>query len=321
MKHFLVIRFSSIGDIVLCTPIFRLLKKRFPDSKITFVTKSKFSQIIENNQFVDSILCWDKPEDRAELFAMQFDAIVDLHSNLRSKLVKMRFWQVPSVSVKKKNFSKLLYTLTKWNCFKVDSIVDRSIEILSPWGIQNDREGLDFESVKIDSEFIKFNQFMVVVLGGTYATKRIPENKLEELFVKMHKINAVLIGGKEESEIGARLEAKFADRVQSMCGKLGIKESAEVIRLSQVVISGDTGMSHIAAAMGRPLGLIWGNTGSGYGMSPVVKQGVELKQFEVEGLGCWPCSKLGYEACPKGHFKCMEAQNMEEVGKFVEKYL
>ena len=321
MKKILVIRFSSIGDIVLCTPVFRVLKKRFPEAEITFLTKSKFSQILENNPHLASILSWDKPEDRAELFSKEFDAVVDLHSNLRSRLVKMRFWQVPNVTVKKKNIYKLLYTLTKWNGFKVNSIVDRSIEILYPWGIKNDNEGLDFNSTPLTAELLRFDAFMVVVLGGTYATKRIPENKLEELFAKLQKIKVVLIGGTEEKEMGARLEAKFGGQVQSMCGKLGIKESAEVIRLSQVVVSGDTGMAHIAAAMGKPLGLIWGNTGSGYGMSPVVKQGIELKQFEVNELSCWPCSKLGYGACPKGHFKCMQAQKMDEVGKFVEKYL
>jgi len=321
MKEILVIRFSSIGDIVLCTPVFRLLKKKYPQGRITFLTKKKFSKLLEGNQFIDNILSWDDLDDRKELTSKSFDAVVDLHSNLRSFLVKLRFWQVPSVSVKKRNLNKFLFTLTRSKMFSVTSIVDRSIEILKPFGIENDGQGLDFEVVHgLESSVIEGN-YAVVVLGGTYATKRIPENKLEELFADLQKIKVVLIGGTEEADLGMHLEEKFPVNVISVCGKLGIKESAMVIKSSKVVISSDTGMAHIAAALGKPIGLIWGNTSKDYGMSPVMKQDIELKDFEVKGLGCWPCSKLGYAECPKGHFSCMQGQKMDEVGKFVEKYL
>ena len=321
MKEILVIRFSSIGDIVLCTPVFRLLKKKYPQANITFLTKKKFANLLKGNSFIDEISSWDDREDRNKLTFKSFDAVVDLHSNLRSLIVKLRFWQVPSVSVKKKNFNKFLFTLTKWKLFSVSSIVARYVGILKPFGIEDDGLGLDFVVAESDKHLEVSGDYAVVVLGGTYASKRIPENKLEELFAEMQKIKVVLIGGTEEADLGTRLADKFPDNVISMCGNLGIHESARVIQSSKVVISGDTGMAHIAAALGKPIGLIWGNTSKDYGMSPVMKQGIELKDFEVPGLGCWPCSKLGYGDCPKGHFSCMQAQKMDEVGKFVEKYL
>lgn len=321
MQEILVIRFSSIGDIVLCTPVFRLLKKKFPDAKITFVTKDKFRGILEGNNYIDRILAWDNIQDRKELSESSFDAIVDLHSNLRSFMVKLRFWNVPRTSLNKENFSKLLFTLTKWKQFEVSSIVDRYVETLRVWDIENDAEGLDFDGHSNVSGLTELGKFVTVVLGGTYATKRIPQNKLEELFAEMRNNQVVLIGGKEEQELGALLEAKFGNKVKSFCGELSINESAEVMRHSELVVAGDTGMAHIAAALGKPLAVIWGNTDKGYGMSPVPKQGVELKHFEVEGLGCRPCSKLGFDACPKSHFKCMEGQNMESVKRFAEKYL
>lgn len=321
MKEILVIRFSSIGDIVLCTPVFRLLKKKYPQANITFLTKQKFAKLLQGNPYIDQIACWDNQEDRNALTLKSFDAVVDLHSNLRSLIVKLRFWQVPSVAVKKRNFYKFLFTLTKWKRFSVNSIVSRSIEILQPFGIEYDNQGLDFKASDAENLGLIDGNYAVVVLGGTYATKRIPENKLEEFFAKLQKIKVVLIGGTEEAELGMRLADKFPSNVMSMCGKLGINESASVIQSSKVVISSDTGMAHIAAALGKPIGLIWGNTSKEYGMSPVMKQGIELKDFEVEGLGCWPCSKLGYTECPKGHFSCMQGQKMDEVGKFVEKYL
>ncbi len=321
MKEILVIRFSSIGDIVLCTPVFRVLKHKYPQANITFLTKKKFSNLLKGNEYIDEILSWDDQNDRNKLTLKSFDAVVDLHSNLRSFIVKLRFWQAPSVSVKKKNLFKFLFTLTKWKIFSVNSIVARYIEILQPFGIENDEQGLDFVVAETGNTANISGDYAVVVLGGTYASKRIPENKLEELFAEMQKIKVVLIGGTEETELGQRLAEKFPESVISVCGKLGVNESASVIQSSKVVISADTGMAHIAAALGKPIGLIWGNTSKDYGMSPVMKQGVELKDFEVGDIGCWPCSKLGYSDCPKGHFTCMQAQKMEEVGKFVEKYL
>lgn len=325
MKEIMVIRFSSIGDIVLCTPVIRLLKKRFPESKITFVTKSKFAHLLSKNPYIERILCWDHDLQRIELSQIQFDIIVDLHSNLRSLMVKLRFWQVPSLSLSKKNLNKFLYTITKWNIFKVDSIVQRSIQTLMPLGISDDKEGLDFQvsdiEVSSELEFGLLDDYLVVVLGGTYFTKRIPENKLEEFFRSFPKNKIALIGGKEEFELGKRLEKKYEGSVVSFCGQLSIEESAKLMSRSKVVISGDTGMAHIAAALGCSIGLIWGNTAPGYGMSPVVKEGVEIEHFVVPDLNCWPCSKLGYSDCPKGHFKCMQGQNMVEVSKFVEKYL
>jgi heptosyltransferase-2 len=108
MQEILVIRFSSIGDIVLCTPVFRLLKLKFPDAKITFLTKHKFRGTLEGNKHIDRILAWDNLKDREELSHISFDAIVDLHSNLRSLMVKLRFWNVPRTSLNKENLYKLL---------------------------------------------------------------------------------------------------------------------------------------------------------------------------------------------------------------------
>jgi len=321
MQEILVIRFSSIGDIVLCTPVFRLLKLKFQEAKITFLTKDKFKAILEGNDNIDRILAWDHADDRKELSELNFDAIVDLHSNLRSFLVKLRFWHVPRTSLNKENLYKLLFTLTKWKLFEVSSIVERYIDTLKVWNIENDEKGLDFEGQAIVPGIESLGKFVTIVLGGTYATKRIPQNKLEELFAEMQNTQFVLIGGKEEQEIGNLLAEKYPNHVISKCGALNINESATIMKCSEIVIAGDTGMAHIAAALGKPLAVIWGNTSRGYGMSPVPKQGIELKHFEVEGLGCRPCSKLGYGVCPKQHFKCMEAQKMEEVREFAEKYL
>jgi ADP-heptose:LPS heptosyltransferase len=113
----------------------------------------------------------------------------------------------------------------------------------------------------------------------------------------------------------------FPEVILNFSGKISIQESAIVLKNSKVVVSGDTGMAHLASALGKPIAMIWGNTDLGYGMGPVNRQNIEIQNFVVEKLSCHPCSKLGFDACPKGHFNCMLQQNMNDVSNFVEKYL
>jgi len=319
---FLVIRFSSIGDILLCTPVFRLLKQKFPQAEIHFVTKSAFANLLNGNKNIDQVFAWENKSERAELYDNQYDAIIDLHSNLRSLLLKLRFWNVPHLTLKKKNVSKWLFTLTKSNVFKVSHIVDRYIDTLKYYEIKNDFEGLDFvcESESNNIQNLPKN-YICLVLGGTYLTKRIPQEKIIELVSKSTNHHFVLIGGKGEFELGEQIFKHFPERILNFSGKISIQESAIVLKNSKVVVSGDTGMAHLASALGKPIAMIWGNTDLGYGMGPVNRQNVEIQNFVVDNLSCHPCSKLGFDACPKGHFKCMLHQNMVDVSNFTEKYL
>ncbi len=319
---FLVIRFSSIGDILLCTPVFRLLKNKFAHAEIHFVTKSAFVNLLKENKNINKVFAWENTAEMAELYGNQYDAIIDLHSNLRSLQLKLRFWNVPHLTLKKKNVSKWLFTLTKSNVFKVSHIVDRYIDTIKFYEIKNDFEGLDFVC-EGESENVQTlpENYICLVLGGTYSTKRIPFEKIVELIDKLPISKFVLIGGKDEFELGEQIFNQFKDRILNYSGKISIQESAIILKNSKVVISGDTGMAHLASALGRPIALVWGNTDLGYGMGPVNRQNAEIQNFVVENLSCHPCSKLGFDACPRGHFKCMLQQNMVDVSNFAEKYL
>ena len=319
---FLVIRFSSIGDILLCTPVFRLLKLKFPHAEIHFVTKADFSNLLNGNKNIDHVFSWENKSDRIELYSNQYDAIIDLHANLRSLQLKLRFWNMPHLTLKKKSISKWLFTLTKSNIFNVSHIVDRYIDALKYYEIKNDFEGLDFicESESNNIKNLPEN-YICLVLGGTYLTKRIPQEKIIELISKSENHNFVLIGGKYEFELGEQIFHHFQDRILNFSGKISIQESAIVLKNSKVVVSGDTGMAHLASALGKPIAMLWGNTDLGYGMGPVNRQNVEIQNFVVENLSCRPCSKLGFDTCPQGHFKCMLQQNMDDVSNFAEKYL
>jgi len=319
---FLVIRFSSIGDILLCTPVFRLIKHKFPHAEIHFVTKSSFANLFKGNENVNQIFAWENTSDRSELFKNQYDAIIDLHSNLRSLLLKLRFWNVPHLTLKKKNVSKWLFTLTKSKIFNVSHIVERYVDTLKYYGIENDFEGLDFVCENESENILKLPEsYACLVLGGTYLTKRIPHKKIIELITKSANSKFVLIGGKGEYELGEQIFNQFPEVILNFSGKISIQESAIVLKNSKVVVSGDTGMAHLASALGKPIAMIWGNTDLGYGMGPVNRQNIEIQNFVVEKLSCHPCSKLGFDACPKGHFNCMLQQKMNDVSNFVEKYL
>lgn len=321
--HIMVIRFSSIGDIVLTTPVIRVLKTEFPNAKIHWVTKSKFKSVLEGYEFIDYSWAWDIDEEKSHCSNFKFDYIVDLHNNLRSFLVKYRFPSVKKASFKKRNFSKWLFTLTKNPKFQVNHTVIRYFEAAQICGVVNDGRGVDYplKSKDYTKPLELEGSYSVIVLGGTYATKRIPEEIISKI-IESSSNKWVFIGGKEEGQLGDMLAITSPSRIVNMAGKCNLKESAEIIKGSNFVISGDTGMAHIAAAFNKPMALIWGNTDPGYGMAPwYANDGAEMVHFKVDNLSCHPCSKLGFEQCPKAHFRCMMDQKVEEIVKIAEKYL
>jgi heptosyltransferase-2 len=87
-------------------------------------------------------------------------------------------------------------------------------------------------------------------------------------------------------------------------------------------VTHDTGLMHIAAAFGRPIISLWGNTAPAFGMTPYYgDRPVPYGIMETKGLWCRPCSKIGYEKCPMGHFRCMERIDPEQVLRLVTAYL
>ncbi|HWJ91643.1 MAG TPA: hypothetical protein VNR87_11065, partial [Flavisolibacter sp.] len=137
---FLIIRFSSIGDIVLTTPVVRCLKKQLPGAEIHFLIKPKFKTVMENNPYISKIhvLQDDWAQMIKELKDEQFDHIIDLHHNLRTLRVKKEL-KVPAQSFNKLNIEKFIFVKLKWNVMpKHLHIVDRYMETVAPFGVLND---------------------------------------------------------------------------------------------------------------------------------------------------------------------------------------
>ncbi|MCH2020925.1 MAG: glycosyltransferase family 9 protein [Saprospiraceae bacterium] len=316
MRKVLIIRFSSIGDIVLTTPVIRCLKTQL-NVEVHYITKDKYACILEDNPYVDKVFSIDKKSNSLKkivklLKLEKYSIIVDLHKNFRSKYICFKLGIKPLV-YDKINRQKLLFTKFKIDKLPDLHIVDRYLETVKPLRIKNDGKGLDYHIPIMDYIIpqhldirLKSGHFVAFVIGATHATKRLPAKKIKSICEIANKELIVLIGGKEDIEASLIIE-QAGNHIINLCGKLNLHQSASIIDQARVVVAHDTGFMHIAAALKRPVISIWGNTVPKFGMYPYfpTNSTVNYKIIENTTLSCRPCSKLGQNYCPKDHFKCM----------------
>jgi ADP-heptose:LPS heptosyltransferase len=318
---FLIIRFSSIGDIVLTTPVIRCLKQQVENAEVHYLTKSSFKEIIQSNPYVDKLHVLHDDFDSLvdSLKKEQFDHIIDLHHNLRTLKVKKALDKVNAYSFNKLNIQKWLLTAFKINVMPRVHIVDRYLDTVKPLGVYNDGKGLDYfipeHDVVRDSDIPAAQSlgFIGIVIGAAHNTKKLPLHKLKELCEKInHPI--ILLGGPEDRQMGNEIASIDPVKIYNSCGKFSLNESADLVRRAKSIVTHDTGLMHIAAAFKKTIVSIWGNTVPSFGMIPFFgKSQVQHELFEVNGLWCRPCSKIGYSKCPLGHFNCMEKHDMFKV--------
>lgn len=318
MTKFLILRFSSIGDIVLTTPVIRCLKKQYPKAEVHFATKKSYKTILENNPYVDKLFLLENGLNPliSELKQENYDYIIDLHNNLRTRIIKFRLGK-KSFSFDKLNLRKWLYVKFKKNLMPNVHIVDRYMKTVEDLGILNDNEGLDYfipERDEMPADWLPEshrNGYTVYAIGGQHETKKLPLEKMLELCRNI-KHPIVLVGGKEDFEQGEKLMAALAGispafAIINTCGKCNLNQSASLLRNAELVYTHDTGMMHVAAALKKKVVSIWGNTVPEFGMYPYQTNFVVV---ENKNLHCRPCSKIGFDKCPAGHFKCMKEINL-----------
>lgn len=322
MKKILLIRFSSIGDIVLTSPVVRCIKQQLPDAELHVLTKSSYRAIYAANPYINKVYEFkgNMKELIAELRKEHYDFIVDLHRNWRSLRVKMALCR-PSASFPKLDFRKFLYTKLKLGHLPQVHIVDRYFKAVEKLNVHNDGQGLDFffnEGDELHFEDLPeaFHEgFVAIVIGGQHATKILPEDKVVEVCNALD-YPVILVGGPEDAARGERIKEKVGTYVGNSCGTLTVGQSASLLRLADAVITNDTGMMHIAAALRKPIVSVWGNTVPEFGMYPYLPQGAQPAAIvENKNLKCRPCHKLGYAKCPKGHFNCMNSLSPLEIAE------
>lgn len=336
----LIIRFSSIGDIVLTTPVIRCLKNKYPNAQIHYLVKSEFSHVLEANPYIDRLISFkgDLRDTVLDLLKEEYEFVFDLQNNFRSlnitSMLKQAFnSNVKTYKVKKINFKKFIYTRLKINALPDISIVDRYLATTKKIGVVNDGKGLDYfipEESKIENKDLPMSHsagYISFVIGGTKGTKKMPIEKWEGLCQHVD-YPIILQGGPEDKDEAERIAQIDPIRIYNSCGKFSLHESADIIRFAKVVVTHDTGLMHIAAAFQRKIISIWGNTTPSLGMYPYygynnLKSNVAPESLLIEDkkLRCRPCSKIGYDKCPKGHFKCMQNIDLAQIEHGIEKYL
>ena len=309
----LIIRFSSIGDIVLTTPVPRCVKTQLENAEVHFEKKVQYQSILESNPYVDKVFLLRESLDEfiVDLKKENYDVVLDLHNNLRTRILKWKLG-VRSFSFNKLNIEKWLMVNFKINKLPDVHIVDRYLATAKSLGVKNDALGLDYfipEKDEVPWDWFPEthrNGYVAYAIGAQHETKKLPVDRMIELCTKINR-PIVLLGGKEDFENGETVRLAFENKnlptvIFNACGKFNLNQSADIVRKSSVIFSHDTGLMHIAAALKKEVYSIWGNTIPAFGMYPYR---TNYHSLENKDLDCRPCSKIGYHKCPKGHFKCM----------------
>ena len=324
-KKILIIRFSSIGDIVLASPVFRCVKKQLPDAQVHFLTKLSYKIVTAANPFIDKFFYYENNMEEliVRLKAENYDHVIDLHNNIRSNKIK-RLLACNTHTIEKLTFQKFLLTQLNIDVMPDRHITQRSLDTVFALGIKDDGGGLDYfiakeyELKRDDIPTSHLAGFIVIVIGATYFTKRFPVHKITELCNKInHPI--ILLGGKEDAANGKIIADNDSVKIYNACGKFNISESADIIKKSKLVVSNDTGMQYIACALKRPVIALWGGTSPDldvepyYGSNFLSNQQKPIYENIVLNLKCQPCSKYGLDKCPLDHFNCMQKINVDEL--------
>ena len=318
----LVIRFSSMGDIIYTTPVVRCLKEQLPNAEIHFLTKPAFKYIYDNNPYVDKLLLL-KPslsETVADIKAEGYDHIIDLHNNLRTAIIKTR------TGIKASTFNK--QTVLKWLSLRMNlhlvapiHLVDRYMATVSFLGVKNDDGPINYY-LKADHSLANLlpsthqNVYVAFIIGATHFTKRMPNSKIISI---CNDINypIVLLGGADVKVNGDEIKEALGDKVYNACGVTSLDESVYIVSKAHSVVGFDTGLTHIAEAFDRPIVSVWGGTAPELlGVQPYKVKDVLVSETDIS---CRPCSKFGLAKCPLGHFKCMTEMPEKPITDFVNK--
>lgn len=315
----LFVRFSSIGDIVLTTPVIRCAKEQLNDVEIHYLTKKSFKNIIAPNPSVDKVFTIEKSVDEVieQLKLENYDWIIDLHNNIRTKSLKSKLKR-PSKTFKKLNYKKWLLVNLKKDKMPNLHVVDRYFDTVSHLGVKSDAKSCDFfiekeNEVDVSDELgLQKHNYVAIAIGAQFKTKQIPAELLVNIISNL-KQEVVLIGGPTDIDLANEVVAKCDKTVVNTCGKYNLQQSASIVAQAQHLITNDTGMMHIGSTFNLSISSVWGNTVPSLGMYPYHPKKQNYSIHEVKNLSCRPCSKIGYQKCPKGHFNCMNLQSVEKI--------
>lgn len=320
----LVIRFSSIGDIVLTTPIVRCIKSQLDgEVEVHYVTKRQYASILEVNPNVDKVYSIEKSTAEVidQLKAEQYDYIIDLHKNLRSSQIKRKL-KIIDFTFDKLNIEKWLLVNFKVNKLPDIHIVDRYFEAVKPLGVVNDEKGLDYfipEDQKMNRKDWPepfHGKYVVLVIGAKQIGKKPTVDQWVSIIQRIEQ-PVVLIGGPEDTKEAQQIIALTnGANVLNLVGTLNLHQSASVVQQADIIVTPDTGMMHIASAFKKKIISIWGCTIPQFGMYPYLANESSV-MIEPHNAPKRPCSKLG-DKC-KCDPPCIERVSVDEIVEAVKR--
>tara|TARA_B100001758_G_C18333952_1_gene570483 strand:- start:121 stop:1086 length:966 start_codon:yes stop_codon:yes gene_type:complete len=291
----LIIRFSSIGDVVLTTPIVRCLKTQ-KNATVHYLIKEKFKEVIQENPNIDKVFIYKKGVLK-KLSKEKYDYIIDLQNNFNSYKIKTRLKHIKKLTVNKENIKKWLLVNIGVDLLKKQHIVDRYFKTIKSLNISNDKKGLDFfikSSSEIDKNILSIDlnkPYIAWAVGASYKNKIISAKQIIKVCNQLNE-PVVLLGGKQDFLFAQKVIVETKNKqVYNLCGKLTLNESAFMVKKSSIVLTNDTGLMHIASAFKKKIISFWGCTKPSLGMYPYLAdpQSKEL----VFNSQKRPCSKLG----------------------------
>ena len=322
----LIIRLSSIGDILLATPFIRQTKKKFPQARIDFIIKNEFKDLLEFNPHIENLYTLDLKNDSAALKEMKnilransYDVIFDLHNNLRSNFLRRGCGAKKTRKIYKSKLIQILLLYLNINIYKdIIPISIRYLEVGADFNIKDDDKGLEIfwdqdtiNSVDKKIEFEKKDSFICLAPGAAHFTKRWPKEHFKELCEIVEKktnFKIVLLGGEADKKLGNYLSQD--NHVYDYTGKLSLLESANFMSRAKALVTNDTGLMHMGTAVDIPVLALFGSTVQAFGFFPFRGKS---KVLEKNDLSCRPCTHIGRPTCPKDHFKCMYELYPEQV--------
>ncbi len=316
----LIIRLSSIGDVLLSSPFIRQVRIQFPSARIDFLIKKEFYDLVRYNPHLNKIYLVETKEKfsglqklKNKIIANQYQYIFDLHNNLRSRYLTAGLKNSKIFRIDKDIIKRLLLVHFKKNTYdRIIPIPERYLQTAKNLQVQDDKNGLEiFWKDQIDKQAAALlkkenvsQSFIAVAPGAGFQTKRWPTEyfkQLMEMIANKEKSDFVLLGNKKERSEFSELET--VPGVHNLAGQLTLLEAAAILCRAKVLISNDSGLMHMATAVKTPVLAIFGSTVKEFGFFPYRGRHMVL---ENRNLKCRPCSHIGRHSCPKGHFKCMK---------------
>jgi lipopolysaccharide heptosyltransferase II len=318
--NILIIRFSSLGDIILTESVVSNLRKKYPQARIDYLTKPLFADIVKLYFSVDNVYTdYKKIKDLRKISKNRYDMVIDLHGKLNSFIAKTFITSKKKASYNKKR--GLRKKIVNHSCNQsIDSTVDLYFTALHKLNIPTPVKNPHITMID-HSNFLpnKNKKNIVIFPGATHETKRIPTNKIIELLKKLDNedINFYLMGSKGEKDLTSQISNSLDKSCYDLAGKFNLVELIEAISEADFMISNDSGPMHIGAALGLSQIAFFGSTNTRLGFRPLNEKASVISL----DLDCSPCTLHGTTNCPKKHFNCMNKIDIDNVAKTIIKQL